>query len=74
MHEILAVMWLLVQDSQEDGGWHRMLRCRIGQTPQNDVICGVCPENRMFSPEPAAGSLNPYRLAKLVAQRLTIAQ
>ncbi len=40
----------------------------------NDVICGVCPENRMFSPEPAAGSLNPYRLAKLVAQRLTIAQ
>ena len=37
MHEILADMWLLVQDSQEDGGWHRMLRCRIGQTPQNDV-------------------------------------
>jgi len=27
----------------------------------------------MFSPEPAAGSQNPYRLARLIAQRLTAA-
>jgi len=62
------------QDSQRGSGCHRMLRCRIGQTPQNDVICGICLENRMFSPEPAAGYQKRYRLAELVAQRLTAAQ
>ncbi|WP_212552562.1 hypothetical protein, partial [Salmonella enterica] len=65
------------QDSQSAGVCAHFLltlRCWIGQTPQIDVICGICPENRMFSPEPAAGSQNPYRLAKLVAQRLTTAQ
>lgn len=41
------------QDSQSAGVCTRILqtlRCRIGKTPQNDVICGICPENRMFSP------------------------
>jgi len=30
---------------------------------QNDVILIMRPENRMFSPEPAAGSQNPYCFA-----------
>jgi len=41
---------------------------------ESDVIFSIYPENRMFFPELAAGSQNPYRLARLVAQRLTAAQ